>query len=264
MIPARPFEQKAAFNRLVLHSLARSRLVARTVGSEAVIAIGHDSRHRQRLRPFTLQRLDLLVQRPLLRQVLRRHHAVDLIARNRSGANHLPRQQCLSRRAFPFRNRDRPLHVGRIFLVLLLRQPRPIRLLDLSNPLPQRRDLRIDLRRLLLIRLGLLLRRQRIIRLHVPEQRGLHLVIIFLRYRVELVIVAARAIHRQPQHPAPDRADHVVEILVPELRIVLLAITHLGIAAQKPGGDHAVVADLIQFITGNLFGKKAVVRSVLD
>ena len=179
----------------LLHSLAGSRFVARAVGREAVVAVGDDRGHRQRLRPLLLQRRDLLVQRLLLRQVLR------ATSRGRSRrskprwcespappAGPLPASASLPESAIA------RCTLAGYFLYFSCASLRAIRLLDLSNPLPQRRDLRIDFSRLLLVRLGLLFRRQRIIRLHVPEQRGLHLVVVFLRDRIELVVVAARAI----------------------------------------------------------------------
>ncbi len=76
----------------------------------------------------------------------------------------------------------------------------------------------------------------------VAEKRRLHAVVIALRDGIELVVVAARALHREPEHAAPDGPDHVVQIVEPILGIVLFAEADLGVVAQEARRDQAIRA----------------------
>ena len=77
------------------------------------------------------------------------------------------------------------------------------------------------------------------------------------------MVVAPRAIHGEPKDAAPDGADHVIEVIVAVVRIILFAIADLGIAAEEAGGDPAIVGDPIEFVSGDLLGEERVVRFVL-
>ncbi len=61
MVAARSLEEEAAFGGLLLHTLARSGLIAGAVGSEAVVAVGDNGSHGKRLRTLALEALDLRV-----------------------------------------------------------------------------------------------------------------------------------------------------------------------------------------------------------
>ncbi len=77
------------------------------------------------------------------------------------------------------------------------------------------------------------------------------------------MVVTPRALHRQAQNAAPDGRDHVVQIIEPVLRIVLLAEPDFCVAPQKARRDQAFVADLLELVTRNLLFQKQVIRLVL-
>ena len=66
-----------------------------------------------------------------------------------------------------------------------------------------------------------------------------HAVVVHLRDGIELVIVAARAGHRQSHERARGGADHVVKIVVAIVRVLLLAEQHARADAVEAGGDQA-------------------------
>ena len=110
---------------------------------------------------------------------------------------------------------------------------------------------------------GLGFRRERHLGLDVAEQRCLEPVVVLLRNRIELVVVAAGAVDRQPERAFANRADDLVEIVVPPLRVVLLAKQHARTHAQKSGGDEAVVGSAVHLVAGDLLDQEAVVRLVV-
>ena len=115
-----------------------------------------------------------------------------------------------------------------------------VRFLERADLLAPLLNARFDIAQFSSIRGRFRGRRQRLVDLDVAEQRRLQLVVILLRDRVEFVIVAARALHGQPEDAAAERSDHVVQVFVAVLRIVFLAEADLGVAAQKARGDQAV------------------------
>ena len=105
-------------------------------------------------------------------------------------------------------------------------------------------------------------RRQRHLGLDVAEDRRLERVVVLLPDRIELVVVAARAVDRQAQRALADRPENLVEIVVAALGIVLLAEQHARPGAQESGGDEAVFGLAVHLVAGNLFGQEDVVRFV--
>src|SRR6476659_128399 len=94
------------------------------------------------------------------------------------------------------------------------------------------------------------------IHLNIPEKRRLHPVVVFLRYGIELVVVTSRTLDRESENASADRCDHVVEILVPEFRIVFLAETHFRVVAKKACGDQRVGCNSIEFISSELLAQE--------
>ena len=110
-----------------------------------------------------------------------------------------------------------------------------------------------DVRDLRQVRLTFRAREQRILRLDVPEERSRQAVVVGLENRIELVVVAARALNRQAEHSTAERGDDVVEVLVPPLRVVLFTKVHAGTGAEEPGGDPGLVGRPVELIAGDLF-----------
>ena len=111
--------------------------------------------------------------------------------------------------------------------------------------------------------IGLGLGRKRHLGLHVAEDRRFERVVVLLRNRIELVIVAACAVDGQPQRAFPDRADDFVEVVVAALRVVFLAEQHARAHAEEAGRDQAVVGPAVDLVAGNLFDEESIVRFVL-
>jgi len=168
-------------------------LVAGRVRSKAVVAIGNAGRHGDRLRTLFLEGANLRAQAFLPGQIFGRNDAIDFVARHAGGSDHL-----ISRA-----------------------EPRPVVRLSSGNGgwrAARWRDIFLYFAGVSFSRYGSSISRtcslsgaifasisatffsyasassrgcQREIRLDVPEQRRLHLVIILLRDRIEFVIVAA-------------------------------------------------------------------------
>ena len=90
-------------------------------------------------------------------------------------------------------------------------------------------------------------------------------VVIGLRNRIELVIVAAGAADRQPQHRRADRGRHVVQLVV-ALFFDLVGRDLRGMRAgsQKAGGHQGQVVVRLELVAGDLQPHESVVRHVLD
>src|SRR6185312_13778772 len=88
-------------------------------------------------------------------------------------------------------------------------------------------------------------------------------VVIALRNRIELVIVAARALDREAEQAAAGRRDQIVEVLVAAFRVVLLAERDARSRAQEAGRDERLVAPGLELVAGELFLEELVVRLVL-
>ena len=90
------------------------------------------------------------------------------------------------------------------------------------------------------------------IHFHIAKQRSLQLVIVLLRNRIKLVVVTPGALHGQAHHSAPDGRNHVIQILIAKLRIVLLAKTHFGMTAQKASCRQRLGRRFLHFIASQL------------
>ena len=104
---------------------------------------------------------------------------------------------------------------------------------------------------------------QREVVANVREEHRHGAVVVHLGDGVELVVVAARAVHRQAEEHPPGRRDHVIEVVVAVLRVVLLAEEHARPHAQHPGRDQRVKARVFYFVAGELLLHEAVVGLVL-
>ena len=127
----------------------------------------------------------------------------------------------------------------------------------------QRPDLILDFLLGLLVLGDLLRRRQRMIVIHVAEDHRHRAVIIHARDRIELVIVATSAVDREPHEALERRADHVVQIFVTVVGIVLLAKAHTRADAIVGRRDQAVVVPVVEFVAGELLDDEPVVGLVL-
>ena len=263
LIAARTGMDVRALNPGLRNAFARSRLVARAVGGEAVIAVGDPHGHRDGRGALFFNRFDGFQQILADGRVLRPDDAVYLRGGYRDGEEHLAGQQLLSRRALIFGGRDGILHVLREPPVLGREQGFAIGLFQDAHLFAKPGDALVDGGNLPPISFGFGGRDQRVIHLDVRPEDGLQAVIIFLGDGIELVVVAARALDGEAQNSASDGGDHVVQILVAEFGIVFFAEAHLGVIAQEAGGDQAVVGHLRQFVSRQLFAEESVVRLVL-
>ena len=177
---------------------------------------------------------------------------------------HLRDEQGLARRALVLGFGDHADHVlGKLPLDVLDLQALAVRMLDPLDRTLEVGDLRVDLFVLRDVVLGFGLRRQRHFGFDIAEQRRLELVVVLLRNRIELVVVAPRAVDRQPERAFADRADDLVEVVVAPLGVVLLAEQDARSHAEKAGGDQAVVGPAVHLVAGDLLDQKPVVRLVL-
>ena len=96
--------------------------------------------------------------------------------------------------------------------------------------------------------------------MHVAEERE-HPVVVGLWNRVELVIVATRAAHRQPEEDLAGRADDVVEAVEDSLLAVGGFIVPQAQSVVPRRGDRIGVG-IFEFVAGELFEHEAVVGLV--
>ena len=238
-------------------------VVAFAEGREPIIAVGRDFRHRERAGPFFLERRDLCRQLLLAGELNRRQRLVDLRARNTDRFVDLNGEQLLAGSPFRFRFCCRPVNrLGEVLLDLLELQPIAMRLLDGGDLLSQLIAPGVD--RIVLCEIGRRFRRrrQRHFGFHVPEDRRFERVVVPLPDRVELVIVAARAVDRQPQRALANRAENLVQIIEAALGVVLFPEQHPGTGPQKTGGNQAVLGPAIHLVAGDLFGQEDVIGLV--
>ena len=199
-VPCRTLVQIAAGERRRDPALrAADDLVAFAERREPVVAVGDDLGHRQRLRPLFLERRDLRVQLVLLApsssggMTLSISRPATLTASNTWS-------RAASRPASARLRVSRPLDrcVGEQLLDLCELQPFAMRLLDrVDLAAAARRSFAFDSGVLRQVGLGFGGRRQRHLGLDVAEDRRLQRVVVLLPDRIELVIVAARAVDRQ-------------------------------------------------------------------
>ena len=99
--------------------------------------------------------------------------------------------------------------------------------------------------------------------LDVAEDRRLHAVVVLLQDRVELVVVAPGAVHGHAEDAAAQGPQHVVQVVVPPLGVVLLAEVDPGARPQEPGGDAGLVGDVVELVAGDLLAQELVVGLVV-
>src|SRR5437763_3599567 len=97
----------------------------------------------------------------------------------------------------------------------------------------------------------------------VAPERGHRSEIIHSRDRIEFVVVAVRAIDRQPHEPLERRPDHVVHVVVSIRWIVLLAEPDPRTDSIEGGCSQAVISRLIELIAGELLDDELVIWLVL-
>ena len=238
-------------------------LVARAVRGEAVVAVGDDVRHRRGGRPFVLERRDLRAQLVHPRLVLRAQRLGHLRA-GRVDGEHLHGEELLAGGALGLRLEGRRLHV--------LREPLPdhrgaelfaVRRLDRVHLVAQRLLPVVDVPHRREVGVRLVAVQQRVVDLDVAVDRRLHAVVVLLQDRVELVVVAAGAVDGHAENAAADRGQHVVQIVVPALRVVLLAEVDARAGAQEAGGDARLVRHVVQLVARDLLAQELVVRLVV-
>ena len=242
---------------------AADDLVTLAVRREPVVAVGDDLGDRDRLRLLLVEDRDPVGELFFSRRIAGHHDAIDVSPGDDRGLNHLLREQPFTGRPFTLGLRDRLLHrFGELF-VRVLPQLLFVRRLDLPDFRSERRLARLDLVNLLVVRLRFRAGHQRIRRLDVAEEGRRQAVIVSLWNRIELVIVAARAMDCEPQHAPSGRGNQIVEVFVPPFRVVFLAEGHPRTRAEEPGGDQRVIGPGIELVAGELFLQKDVVRLVL-
>src|SRR5262249_61382187 len=97
-----------------------------------------------------------------------------------------------------------------------------------------------------------------------PESREKRLdaVVILLRDRVELVVVAAGAPDRDAEEDLRCGVGDVVEDFLPAL-LQIDCVILVWVVAQKAGGDPRVGVVGVAFVAGNLLGEEAVVGLIV-
>ena len=92
-------------------------------------------------------------------------------------------------------------------------------------------------------------------------ENGEHAIVVDLRERFELVVVAASAAQRDSQKRRRGRAENVVELVVTvDLRLGRLVVP--GPQSQKRGGDLGSRIRPVNFIAGQLLGQESAVRFI--
>ena len=95
-----------------------------------------------------------------------------------------------------------------------------------------------------------------------PEE-GLQAVVVLLADRVELVVMAARALHRQPQQALSHAERHFCQHLLASLFLVLVAGSDMARPrAVKPGRYQRLGAGREEFVAGHLLPHEAVIGLV--
>ena len=97
---------------------------------------------------------------------------------------------------------------------------------------------------------------ERMVVLHKGEEDRHHSVVVKLLDRIELMIVAPRAIDGKSHERTAGCSDNVVEVGVAVLRIVFLAEADARTDAIETGSDQAVVRGRIEFVAGKLFANE--------
>src|SRR5262249_51118922 len=91
---------------------------------------------------------------------------------------------------------------------------------------------------------------------------GQHAVVVLLRERLELVVVAAGAAEREAEERGRRCSQHVIELVVAiDLRIGRLIIP--STQAKEGRGDLRLGVATVHFVAGKLFGNEAIKRLIL-
>ncbi len=88
-------------------------------------------------------------------------------------------------------------------------------------------------------------------------------VVVALRDRIELVVVAAGALERQAQHRRAERVDAIRDVFLAELLLDAAAFVRLAVQAVERGRQALLVGRVRQQIAGQLPGEETVVGQVL-
>ena len=234
-----------------------------TVRGVAVVAVGDDLRHRRLRRAHRVEGLHR--RRQLAPAVaLRLGQGRDDLPPRRVDRQHLGGEELLARRPLRLGLQRRLLHVlGEALLDELDAQALAVRGLDLGDLVPQRLLGRVDGRVLLAVLLHAGPVEERVVDLDVAEDRRLHAVVVLLQDRVELVVVAPGAVHGHAEDAAAEGPQHVVEVVVPPLGVVLLAEVHARPRPQEPGGDEGLVGDVVELVARDLLAQELVVGLVV-
>ena len=190
-----------------LDALAGRFFVSRSHGGEPVIPIANPHRHRQRLRKLALQSIDFPRQTIGGGSIGCAHHRPVIVGLD---AEHLDRQQLLTLGPFLLRRVHGVLNIlgerGQAFLEGQL----PVGLFDHANLFLQRINASFNFPLAGFVGGYLIGRRQRMIVIDIREEHGHEAVVVGLQDRIELVIVAARAGHRQAEKGARGGADRII------------------------------------------------------
>ena len=229
LVAIRPLMQETAAGGLLLDAFSRGRLIARSVGGIAIVSVGDAHGHRDRRGPLAFERRNFDAQGFRFGRIRRVDDLFDFAWGHVHRADHLVRQQHLARRPLRFGCRDCLLHILRESQILSRQQLSPIGLFNRGHREAALLHFGIDPRVGRLIRRSLSGRNERMIYFDDAEKGGLQAIVVALRNRIELMVVAAGALHGKPQQAAAHGRDHVIEILIAKLGVVLLAKANLGV-----------------------------------
>src|SRR5437667_10734757 len=144
--------QEGSFGFLDSALHTADHVIAGAEWSKPIVAIGDEVGHRYRLRLLLLKSRDPVVESLSFGGMFRSQSLLYSPSINIEAAfNDLRCQQLLTRSPFIFGFLDRTLNIFRVFPECFRLQFFPIRRLALCTPLPQRFDLSIDFRNLIVI-----------------------------------------------------------------------------------------------------------------
>ena len=157
---------------------------------------------------------------------------------------------------------DGPLRLGER-LALLLLEGLSIRLFEGVLLLPDRPDPGVDRGDGLLVGVFLFLRGDRLVDHLGAGEDGLQAVVVGRRDRVELVVMAAGAGHRQAEEDRADRPGDLGQLrLPPDRRIDVPADDLPRPAAPEPGGDQGLGRPRLGLVPGQLQGHEPVIAGM--
>ncbi len=77
------------------------------------------------------------------------------------------------------------------------------------------------------------------------------------------MIVTTSAVHRHSQHPAAERRQHIVEVVITPVRSVLLAVVDSRPSTEKSGSNARFVGRVVELVASDLLTEELVVGLVL-